>query len=30
MSSWLEDSFNEIPNLVYRYKLKEKREKSII
>jgi len=30
MSSWLEEIFNVKPNHVYRYKLKEKTEKSII
>jgi len=30
MSSWLEDILMKIPKPLYRYKLKEKREKSII
>jgi len=30
MSSWLEDIFKEIPEPLYSYKLKEKREKSLI
>jgi len=30
MSSWLEDIFKKIPEPLYRYKLKEKREKSLI